>query len=259
MVNNPLENMDFKQHQAAFTAYVRNPADHPAPEGIKPERMAMYAELLFNNIENFLSGNFPVLKKIHSTPQWLQLVRDFFVNHKNQTPYFAEIPQEFLSYLQDERDNPDDFPFLLELAHYEWVEMALALAEEKVTPLNQSAIADLAGETISVSPLAWPLAYRYPVQCIAPGYIPLAAPAELTFIVVYRDQQDEVQFLQITPLTYQLLEYFQTDSTDNSLTRLSQLAEASQHPEPELLINAGLQMLQDLAQKGIIIKPVSAA
>ena len=34
---------------------------------------------------------------------------------------------------EDERDNEADFPFLLELAHYEWVEMALSIAKDDLT------------------------------------------------------------------------------------------------------------------------------
>lgn len=258
MDSNQLESgVNFRQQQAAFTAYIRNPNDHPIPKGVKPERMAMYAELLFNNIENFLSGNFPVLKKIHSSEQWLKLVRDFFAEHHCQTPYFAEIPQEFLTYLQEERKNPDDFPFLLELAHYEWVEMALALTQEQAQTMAPEEIADLNALEIAVSPLAWPLVYRYPVQRIAPTYIPLDEPAELTFMMVYRDQNDEVQFLQITPVTYQLLDYLQSNPGRKVLTCLTQLAQQNHHPNMQFFIDTGLEMLRNLARKGIIIKNAS--
>jgi len=43
--------MSFQQHQAAFAAYIRNPENSPLPVGVKPERMAMYRELFFNNID----------------------------------------------------------------------------------------------------------------------------------------------------------------------------------------------------------------
>ncbi len=64
----------------------------------------MYRELFFNNIEGFLSGNFPVLRKILDDQQWFALVQDFFAKHPCQSPYFSEIPEEFLDYLQNERE-----------------------------------------------------------------------------------------------------------------------------------------------------------
>lgn len=257
MIDNPPDSrVDFKQQQARFTAYIRNPDKNPVPEGIKQDRMAMYAELLFNNIESFLSGNFPVLKKIHTKERWLQLVRDFFAEHQAQTPYFAEIPQEFLTYLQDERNYPDDYPFLLELAHYEWVEMALALAQEQVIYLNNIEIANLAEEPLIVSPLAWPLAYQYPVQSIAPDNLPAEVSAELTYIIVYRDSQDEVQFLKITPMTYQLVVFVQNNQWGSCLEVLKQFVRESAFSNPDLILKSGLELLQNLAEKGIFIKRV---
>ncbi len=257
MIDNlPNSKVDFKQQQALFTAYIRNPNQNPVPEGVKRDRMAMYAELLFNNIESFLSGNFPVLKKIHTTERWLQLVRDFFAEHQAHTPYFAEIPQEFLAYLQDERNDPDDYPYLLELAHYEWVEMALALAQEQVVYLNETEIANLAEDVLIVSPLAWPLAYQYPVQSIAPDNLPIKVPAELTYIIVYRDALDDVQFLKITPMTYQLVVYVQNNQEGNCLEVLKQFAREGKFPTPDLILKSGLELLQNLAEKGIFIKRV---
>jgi hypothetical protein len=42
-----------------------------------------------------------------------------------------------IAYLQNERKtNADDYPFILELAHYEWVEMALSIAQEELAETN---------------------------------------------------------------------------------------------------------------------------
>jgi RNA polymerase sigma factor (sigma-70 family) len=46
------------------------------------------------------------------------------------------------------------------------------------------------------SPLAWPLAYRWPVHRLAPGFQPAEPPAVPTFLVVYRDDSDAVRFLE---------------------------------------------------------------
>ena len=51
----------------------------------------------------------------------------------------------------------DDPPFLLELAHYEWVELALDIAEQELPErVDISAEQLLAGRPL-ISPLAWPL------------------------------------------------------------------------------------------------------
>lgn len=244
--------VDFKAKQLEFTRYIRNPAVNPLPADVKPERIAMYRELMFNNIESFLAGNFPVIRKISSDQYWLDLVQDFFARHHSKTPYFSEIAEEFLDYLENERNNnSDDLPFLLELAHYEWVEMALSIAKEEIR-VNVEGLCDLPRQSIQLSPLAWPLLYQFPVQLIAPEYLPSAAPEQPTTLLAYRDKEDEVKFSEINQLTYRLLEIIQELGESNTMRCLAQLAEETQHPNPEVIINGGLQILRDMVEKNVI-------
>ena len=244
--------VDFKSKQDEFAAYIRDPENNPAPADVKEQRMAMYRELFFNNIEGFLSGNFPVIRKILNDQQWLALVQNFFAKHLCQSPHFSQIPEEFLDYLQNERDSSDDFPFMLELAHYEWVEMALSIAKEEVVSCNPE-VDNLLNRNIALSPLAWPLAYQYPVQKLSPVFLPLEAPEQPTFLIVYRNSEDEVNFIEITPITYRLLEIIQEHEKLLVEDCLKQVAKESNHPDPELIIAGGLKILKELAEKTIII------
>lgn len=244
--------IDFKAKQLEFTQYIRDPAKNPAPADVKTERMAMYRELIFNNIESFLSGNFPVIRQILDDQQWLGLVQDFFSKHQSKTPYFSEIAEEFLDYLENERDNPNDFPFLLELAHYEWVEMALSIAKDEISDKQQNADV-LLSRTIQLSPLAWPLAYQFPVQKISPEHLPLIPPGLPTTLIAYRDVDDSVKFVEINAMTYRLLEIIQEQGQIKTDDCLNQVAEESRHPNPEAIKSGGLQILEELAEKTIIL------
>jgi len=244
--------VDFKAKQFEFAAYIRDPENNPPPADVPPQRMAMYRELFFNNIDSFLSANFPVLRAILNDRQWFELGQDFFAKHANQSPHFSEIPEEFLAYLQNERDSSDDFPFMLELAHYEWVEMALSIAKETITA-NYQDLDDLYNRRIRLSPLAWPLAYQYPVQKISPAFLPETAPEQATFLIVYRNPDDEVNFIEITPITYRLLEIIQQHEEMLAAECLKQVAEELNHPNPEMIISAGLQILKELAGKRVVI------
>lgn len=244
--------VDFKSKQLEFTRYIRDPATNPAPADVKPERMAMYRELIFNNIESFLAANFPVIRKLLDDPQWIGLTQDFFVNHECKTPYFSEIAEEFLDYLENQRSNPDDFPFLLELAHYEWVEMALSIAKVDIN-LHQQIADNLLYQTITLSPLAWPLLYQFPVQNISPDYLPLLSPQQPTCLLAYRGQDDEVKFIEINTVTYRMLEIIQEQGQIISEDCLKQLAQESNHPSPEVIITGGLQILKDLTEKTVIL------
>jgi len=140
---------------------------------------------------------------------------------------------------------------MLELAHYEWVEMALSIAKETV-PANQKSVDTLLNQHIRLSPLAWPLAYQYPVQKISPAFLPETAPEQATFLIVYRDQDDEVNFIEITPITYRLLQIIQEQEEVVTTDCLKQVTEELNHPNPEMIRAGGLQILKELAEKTII-------
>ncbi|MDO9107113.1 MAG: putative DNA-binding domain-containing protein [Methylovulum sp.] len=243
--------VDFKAKQHEFAAYIRDPDNHPAPTDVNTQRIAMYRELFFNNIDNFLSSNFPVLRKILDDAQWLELAQDFFARHRCKSPYFSEIPEEFLDFLQHERANADDLPFLLELAHYEWVEMALSIAREDTVAQPQKP-QNWLEQPITLSPLAWPLAYQYPVHNIAPTFLPDQPPAVPTFLIVYRDPDDDVHFLDITPMTYRLLEILQHSGGLLVQDALKQLAAEAPHTPIETITAGGLQIITALYDKTII-------
>lgn len=241
--------MSFKKHQAAFAAYIRNPDENPLPIGIKPERMAMYRELFFNNIDGFLIANFPILHSVLKEADWLNLVQDFFANHVCHTPHFSEIPEEFLAYLQNERRNSTDLPFISELAHYEWIEMALAISDAES---SQMPLENLETRALTLSPLACALAYQFPVQKISSKFIPLTSE-QPTFLVVYRNAEDVVLFLEITPLTFQLLQLLENQPDQIAETYLMQLLEFAPTISLAILKEKGLAILENLARRGVIV------
>ncbi|MCZ7153692.1 HvfC family peptide modification chaperone, partial [Salmonella enterica] len=57
-----------------------------------------------------------------------------------------------------------------------------------------------------LSPLAWPLAYRWPVHRIGPGWQPATPPAHPTLLMARREADGEVRFSELTPLTFRLLQ-----------------------------------------------------
>jgi hypothetical protein len=245
-------NAGFQQTQQQFTDYIRDPDRHSAPVGIKPERIAMYRELIFNNIDSFLANNFPVLNKIVNSDQWYALIQDFFVNHSCRTPYFSEIAEEFIEFLSNERNDPQDFPFLLELAHYEWVEMALSIAvvDEQVAIISIENPSDLINAKVKLSVLAWPLVYQFPVQKISPEYLPMSPPKQPTFLLAYRDDNEDVKFNEINAMTYRLLEIFQDNESIKDV--LDRVVSETQLLDSENIIKGGLQIIVDLLNKGVL-------
>ena len=243
----------FQQVQLAFAAHIRDPENHPAPADVQPARMQIYRELFFNNVESFIAAGFPVLRAILDDNHWQALIQDFFARHRSQTPYFSGIPEEFLAYLQDERGvRAEDPSFLLELAHYEWVEMALAIADGEPPTAGTALFDDPLAQTIVLSELAWPLAYRFPVHQIGRSFQPTEPPAEPTCLAVYRDREDQVRFLELNPVTYRLLQILQEHGPCLAMDCLNQINQELAHSNPDAVLAHGAGILRELAQRGLI-------
>ncbi len=242
----------FQQLQYAFAAHLREPNQHPAPAGIEDRRLKIYRELFYNNIESFIRNGFPVLRKLYDDARWQALVRDFYHRHLSHSPQFCHIGREFLEYLQQERGAvAGDPPFLLELAHYEWVEAAVAIDD---TPLPAyDPLGDLLGEAPVLSPLARHLAYRFPVHRIGPDYRPPNPPETATYLVVVRNREDQVRFVELTPVTSRLMTLLGQYPARSGREHLLALAEELRHPDPQTLLQHGRVQLEQLREQSILL------
>lgn len=244
----------FQEQQLAFTAHIRDPDAAPVPQGIEARRMAIYVELFFNNIEDQVATGFPVLRQITPDERWYALIRDFMRRHRSTTPLFTEVGLEFLDYLQNERDpQSGDWPFMLELAHYEYVELAVSISNADQGMADIDPNGDLVTGAPAVAPTAWNLSYRFPVHEIGPDYLPDHPPGEPTHLVVYRDRLDEVHFLAINAVSQRLIEILKENPGISGQAVLDQIATELNHPQPGTVIEAGRALLANLKERNVIM------
>lgn len=240
--------------QKGFAAHIRNPELNPAPLDVEERRMEVYRGLFFRNLSSFIAKSFPVLRRLYSDADWASLIRDFYTVHRCHTPLFPEIPREFLQYLQARQDRKtDDAPFLLELAHYEWVEIALDLDERELEDVPADQEGDFLQDIPVLSPLAWPLTYQYPVQQIRPDFQPAEPPGQPTHLLVYRTRDDQVKFMQLNGVTARMIELMKEDQGLTGLDILKAVATELEHPQPETVIESGTGVLRDLAMRDVIL------
>ncbi|OBT03963.1 DUF2063 domain-containing protein [Shewanella sp. UCD-FRSSP16_17] len=245
--------MSFIDTQFEFMDYIRDPSK-PLPEGISLERMTVYRELFFNNINGFVSSAFPVLKSLYTDDAWLKLIQEFFVSFDCKTPLFVEISQEFIAFLQTDYQAKDyDPPFMVELAHYEWLELYISAVfdNDKQVAIARDMITEL---PLTLSDTATIAQYQYDVQHISLDYQP-TEPSELPHsFCIYRDQADEVNFLQLNPLTAQVLAYINQAEQCYFSDIIEWLKQSYPQMTSETLASGCLQMLQQLAEKQIICR-----
>jgi hypothetical protein len=240
--------------QNSFTAHIRDPDGVAAPDGIEDRRMEIYRNLFFNNICSFLSANFPVLKSLYQDDAWNRLCREFYRDYRSHTPLFPEIPREFLQYLQDHRhDHPQDPPFMLELAHYEWIELALSLDETVIDDIEVDPRGDLLNGIPVLSPLAWPLSYQYPVHRIREDFQPGTAPGEATHLLVWRRKDFTIKFMQLNEISLLLIQKMKEEPMLSGLELLTAIAETINHPKPRVVLKGGQDLIGELREKQVIL------
>ncbi len=208
--------------------------------------MQIYVDLVRDNIESFLASAFPVAKSLLADDRWLDLVRRFVREHSSRTPYFLEISREFIDFLAG--SGFDDLPaFMVELCHYEWIELELTVAQGEETS-DVEPHGDLLSEAPVVTPFLRLLTYEYPVHRIGAGFQPDSR--ERTQLVAHRRPDHRVGFMQVNRLAMGLLERLdgRTRGADAIQLMVSQLP----HVEPERLRDSGRAALCKFRELGIV-------
>jgi uncharacterized protein len=241
----------FIDTQYQFAGHIRDPEHNPAPDGIEQRRMTIYRELFYNNIEGFVNNAFPVLRQLFSDEAWHAMIRDFMIKHHCKTPLFHEISREFLSYLDNERDISNDPVFIKELAHYEWVELALSVLDTDVEPIQMSPEQNCLALKLQISPLAWSLSYHYPVHQISPDNQPVRPNDSVIFLLVYRNQTDRINFLELNPVSARLIELLNEGLTGQIATQ--QIAQELEHLNAQVVIDGAKELITDWIQRGVLI------
>ena len=237
--------------QYAFAAHLRDPQQAPAPAGIEDRRLQIYRDLFYNNIEGFLANAFPVIRRLSDDADWHAWVRAFYARHPCHDPQLHGVASAFVDWLQG--DMPGLPPWLPELAHYEWVELALDLSEASDEQTPHEPDGDLLAGVPVPSPLAWPLAYAWPVHRIGPELQPAEPPPQPTYLVVYRNRQDRVKFLEINAVTARLLQLIEEQPGRTGRQLLTDIAGELQQANPEPVVAAGRDMLTALRERDIVL------
>jgi len=236
----------------ALAGWIREPGENAPPPGIEQRRLDVYRELFFNNVASLLGGNFPVLRRIHGDERWRVLVHAFYRDHGSRTPLFAELPREFLRHLESREPDPA-MPWLRELAHYEWAELALQISEARRDDVPHDPDGDLLAGRPAVSPLAWPLAYAWPVHRIGPEHQPVQPPAEPTLLLLRREADGKVSFHELSPLTFRLLQRLEAAPALAGRDQLRALAGEAQAADVDAFVRDGAAMLERLRVEGTLL------
>lgn len=257
-----------QQFQRSFGQFLRDPHHVKRPKGVPKRASDIYHSLLFSNVKEFLDTCFPVCQSMISPARWQRLCRVYFRDWHSHSPMFTDIPAEFVTFLQNTRHGQPLPAWFGELAHYEWIELAVDihpanLAEYIAIHTDDSLaganVADvlitaLHTGTLTLNPSLQNLYYRWPVHQLSPDF--KTRKRVDTYVLVYRDNAHDVRFMYINPMTSALLDFMaEKVSQKNNLTEnlLAEFAEFIHYPDPVQLHTFGIELLTDLLDKAVLM------
>lgn len=236
----------------ALPAHIRDPRCAPPP-GVDARAAGIYRDLVQKSVAGLLRGNFPVLCRTLGESAWRDLVADFLRDHRAMTPLFPEIGEELIAFLEArQQDSAADPAWLPELAHFEWVELALEIdsAEPDVETFDPEG--DLLAGAPVLSPLAVVLVYRFAVHRIIEGQVPAAPEPVPVCLLAARDAAGRVRCSETTPFTVRLIERLEADTSRSGREQLLALA-AEAGASVDAVLKDGAALLRQLRAQGVIL------
>lgn len=250
----------FQAYQQQFVEYLRDPQENGVLPTSLPQTTNVYVRLLYSKIEGSLHTCFPIVCELLGTVFWRQLVQAFIREHHCQSPLYREIPDEFIEYLMHQIPQMELPEFIIDLAHFEWMELVLETARSEMA----DTIFPIQGDPLTIIPVLNPvlyrLHYRYPVQTITASnthwknWRTRVKPydQEPVALAGYRDIQYNIQFVKINAVTARLIEILQ-EGINTQEQVLLRLAEEMHDSNPDTILAFGIDILQQLEQQQIII------
>ena len=188
------------QYQHRFAQAIR---EGEAADGLPQERLNVYIRLIRNNIHSFIDRCYTETLQYFDSEEWGRLKEGFVRDARAQTPYFQEIPGEFLQYCQS-------LPLsdgILALMDFEYTQLLAEVAQISDIP-NIYYSNDI---KYTLSPAAFIRRYRYDV---------IDSLQEVDWgLLIWRDSEDNVMYQTLDDFEAMLLEMMNSSSISlNMLT-----------------------------------------
>lgn len=175
------------QYQHRFSQAIRG---GEAADGLPQDRLNVYIRLIRNNIHSFIDRCYTETRQYFDSKEWSRLKEGFVRDARAQTPYFQEIPGEFLQYCQ----SPPLSDGILALMDFEYTQLLAEVAQIPDIPdihySNDS--------KYTPSPAAFIRQYRYDVTHDL-------QEAE-TALLIWRNAEDDVMYQTLDGFDMMLLE-----------------------------------------------------
>ena len=201
--------------------------------------LAAYRELARLSLLDPIETMFPITKALlEREGAWEPCIEAFLQARCVASQHYRDIAPAFLGWLAETGWGQATWPFLLELAHAEILEVLVARFPEADLPLGLHPDPGPADRLV-LNPATQVVSYRHAVHQVSEAEpVPEARP---THLLAYRDSEGRPQLMDLTPTAAALLIRAQTESLAEAATAL-ELTDVA----------ATLSLLRDLQDRGAI-------
>ena len=211
-------------------------------EAFRAQREALltYRELARMSLLEPLEDLFPRVKALlEEADLWDSCVQAFLDARRVQSPHYRDLAPAFLGWLMAAGWGQERWPFLLELAHCELLELLVGRFPDSEPPQDVHAEPGLS-DGLVLEPATQIVSYAHAVHCVQEGE--LVPDAKPTHLLAFRKRNGEVQLMDLTPATAALLVQAQSATLGDVFANLNL-------PEP----TPAMLLLRDLCRDGALV------
>jgi len=192
------------QHQSALARYCRTGSYEPIP-GVRHRHVIRYRELVYNVVEDILQSAYPLTYELLSSAEWDDLVDRFLSEHSCRSPQVWRMPKELYDFAKRE-GTPllSQYPFLLELLYFEWLEVELFMMEDKKA--SHTPKGDAASDALVLNPEHILQHFHYPLHRKTAAQISAEDKGDYYLVMFRHPGSGSVQFMDLSPALVYLVE-----------------------------------------------------
>lgn len=169
-------------------------------QGAKTDRLHNYRRLIYNIIDDAIESAYPIAKSFINESHWREMIDAFILEHKCQHPQIMRMPGEFIDFVESkEYAEKFNLPFLSDLLQFEWVEVIVHTMKDVAIPAFNLK-GDYSASQLVFSPYFELLQLEYPIHQLRKTDLDSAKGNY--FMLVYRQENGTVQYLELNQLTY---------------------------------------------------------
>jgi hypothetical protein len=246
-----LPNSNTLKNQLKLAEYCKTGEDRVI-EGVTPNRIHHYRRLIFNIALDTLSSAFPITKKLFGNEVWKTSVNEFYSKSNCTSPFVWKMAQDFYDYAIQEDSFlalKDKRPFLLDLLHFELIELDMYMMEDAEIPQVKKE-GSMYEDTIIPHPESKIILLNYPVHLKPPKEISLEDKKQY-YCLCFREPVDrKILFFDLSAYYAFVIEQLFNKKT---LLEISEEASASLRIEASTLVEKTKPFIEHLDSKGFIV------